>query len=232
MSNSNTIKSNLAMSLVKNDDGSLNLNKTAFTDTDTGESRDDLTLAVNQKQERLGWDDEGFHMSNHAFMKENMAMFIFPIFDEKLAEMNKKLSDEGKKDRLKPMNLTDMRVLFYLESKVMRYNLIPVNPSKISRQTGMERASVSRSLKKLKMLNVLTDMEITSREKLYMMNPDFTWNGNIKERPLYVSFYWRASNGKVGVDEIDRFFSKATSETVVKRGTKSIPQSLANGDNY
>lgn len=71
----------------------------------------------------------------------------------------------------------EFRVFFAVGSRIDFDNYILLNQAEISKELGMDKADVSRSIKKLETIGVLLRGPKAGRSITYRLNPNFGWKG-------------------------------------------------------
>jgi len=120
-------------------------------------------------------------------------------------------------DALKILATADLgeqahRVLYMVLARVDFENYILVNQSEIAHELGMDKAHVSRSVKKLEALGVLLKGPKAGRSTTYRLNPNFGWKG-------------KAQNHRKALDEAMRERMKAAGIRGVVAGSGGSPLS-------
>lgn len=122
-------------------------------DLDTGEIIEGVPVVFAARR-KVSFPEQGgfFFMSQHA--------------TQLLAE-----ADLGKQD---------YRVFLGLLTQLDFQNLIAVNQSELAAMLGMQRSHVSRSIKKLRELNVLLAGPKIGVVRSFRLNPNYGWRGSAK----------------------------------------------------
>ncbi|MGC8731761.1 MAG: replication/maintenance protein RepL [Halothiobacillaceae bacterium] len=104
------------------------------------------------------------------------------------------------------------RVLFSVLARVDFENYILLNQSEIAHELRLDKADVSRSVKKLEALGVLLKGPKAGRSTTYRLNPNFGWKG-------------KAQNHRKALDEAMRERMKAAGIRGVVAGSGGSPLS-------
>lgn len=74
----------------------------------------------------------------------------------------------------------NMRVLFYLFSKIDFENFIQLPQQKIAEELGIHKANVSKNLRFLTDKGILIEGPKIGRSKSFRLNPQYGWKGKVK----------------------------------------------------
>ncbi len=97
--------------------------------------------------------------------------------------------------------LDDYRVLMALMGRLDFANLIQVSQVEIAAELNMDKARVSRSIKRLMGLGILLEGPKIGRSSTYRLNPNYGWKGSSKNHHKALRAQERAAQAGLSVHQ-------------------------------